>query len=239
MNNGRKAAQDLLAEAELAIEQSFTFAKAAGPEGEDDSGSLDDDFKDFDQAKGASDEAEQGREDESEDEDQGEGEQDSGEDGEDEGSEDGEGDKPNPFAKADAAGVDAWPLLEALDRKLALLPEMAARLDALETQNATLAKAVQEGARGNFAMAKAVAAGLNVPLTPKSKQARQVAVPIAQAQASKHTPAQVMAKADAALMADRLTVDDISIFNTLVNQGGLDFALSNSPAVARIVAEKE
>lgn len=230
MINGRNAAQDLLAEAELAIEQSFTMAKAAaGPEGED-SGSLDDDFKDFDQAKGASDDAEQGRE-EDEDEDAQDG--DEGQDGDGE-----DGDKPN-FAKAEGTDVDAWPLLQALDRKLALLPEMAARLDALETQNATLAKAVQESARGNFAMAKAVAAGLNMPMTPKSKQARQVQVPIAQAKPSGLNLAQVMAKADAALASDRLSVDDISIFNTLINQGGLDFALGNSPAVARIVAEKE
>lgn len=233
MTKGRNPIEELLAEGMSAIEQSFTMAKAA--QGEGGEGDLDDDLKGFDQAKDASDAAQ----DEGEGEDGGDAD---GHEGDSDwnggaGDEDGEDDKP-AFAKA-YEEVDALPLLQAIDDKLSVLGSLSERLTTLEAQNATLAKAVQESARGNHSMAKAVAAALNTPLPAKSKTAARTVVPT-----RVDTPAgadrnAVMSKAVSAVEKGRLDVEAIATFEVLTNQRGVDAALALMPHVAAAIAAKE
>lgn len=234
----RNAVDDLIAQGLAEIESGFTFAKAAQPDGERDDDDLESDFAALDQARQASDQAKQQPapgnqaapapsplDDEDEEDDDLDDDEEDGEDGE------------GQMAKA----VNAWPLLQALDSKLELLPQLMQRVEKLESQNAalveqnaTLAKAVQDSARGSHTMAKAVAAALGQPALPKSKAAR-AQVPVAAQQSGGLDRNTVMSKAVAAAEAGRLDVETVATLEVLTNSVGVDAAVAQMPAVQNIL----
>lgn len=236
----RNAVDDLIAQGLAEIESGFTFAKAAQPEAERDDDDLDGDFAALDKARAASEQATQqpapgnqaapAPSDDDEDEDD----LDDLDDDEDEEGGEGQG---GQMAKA----VNAWPLLQALDAKLELLPVLAQRVERLEAQNATLveqnatlAKAVQEGARGSHTMAKAVAAALGQPALPKSKLAR-AQVPVSAQQASGLDRNTVMSKAVAAVERGVLDVEAVATLEVLTNSVGVDAAVAQMPAIQSVL----
>lgn len=244
MTPKRNAIEELLAQGMQDIEQSFLMAKAAqpgSPQDDDEDGDLDDDFKSFDQSRKASAAAEGAQGDGGDDEDEDEDEDDEDGDSDWNGGKpapDAQGDgakpgKPGTFQKADSGfvDVDAGPLLQAIDDKLGGL---LGRLETLEAQNATLAKAVQDSARGNLTIAKAVQGVMGQPMTPKSRQ--QARVPVAGTPAAGgQDRATVMSKAIQAVEANRLDVDSVAMLEELTNRHGVDAALAALPQVAQII----
>ncbi len=187
--------QPTMTEGERLLEQAATLlAKASRDAGE----ALDDDFADLDAAAERADaeaeraeaeaevadaEAELAGVDEEEDDDD-----DEDFDLEPEGEE---------FVKAEGTLIDATPILQAVDAKLAKLTRLAKAVSALQGDVATLLKE----RRASFAIAKAQQAalesltqGFDAPRRPKSQQ--RVAVPSAGAT---HDPKVIYAKAEAVI----------------------------------------
>lgn len=243
-----RAVEALIREGEQELMNSLRFAKAAGnDEQEEHDGDLDSDFDELDEARDESDAAHE--EDESEeDEGQDEGQDESEDEDEDEGQDDDEGQE--QFSKAeDYETVDAGPLLEALDARLAEQGDMlsavleqnkvlAKAVQQLQTQGDTLAKAVQSSARATLAFAKAQQGAAELPLMPKSR-AQSVSIPTRKAGAPAVDVNAVMAKAEEAVYDGRMAASQMSLLNTLANTHGMDAALEQFPPAIREMLTKK